>query len=267
MLRPHRMRQWESDVTATEFNSDVKPTEEEADSTPRSLSGLIWHRVKWIMLTLLGFVFLVHFYALWTGLLQPPVTANMVGSMITGQSLSYDPVPLERISPNLVYAVIAAEDSKFCQHNGLDLEAIKKAIAERKAGKRLRGASTISQQTAKNVFLWNGGGFVRKGIEAWMTLVIEHAWNKQRIMEVYLNVAEWGDGIYGAEAAAQTRFGKSAADLSTREAALLAAVLPNPNAWRVDPPGNYVAGRANTLQQRLAIVKRDGLADCVFPDN
>lgn len=266
MPPPHRMRFQDGDLTATDTDS-VKTMD--ADDPPTSHSGWagkVWRGLKWTGLALLGLVFLVHFYALWTGLFQPPLTANMAGSAINGQALKRDPVPLERISPNLVYAVIAAEDSKFCQHDGLDLDAIQKAIAERKAGGKLRGASTISQQTAKNVFLWNGGGFARKGLEAWMTLVIEHAWNKPRIMEVYLNVAEWGDGIYGAEAASQARFGKSAQDLSTREAALLAAVLPSPNKWRVDPPGQYVSGRASMLQKRMNVVKNDGLASCVLSD-
>ena len=215
---------------------------------------------------ILSVFFLVHVYALVVGVVQPVLTLNMTGSVLKGRTLSHDAVPLERISPNLVYAVIAAEDSRFCQHNGLDMEAIQKAIAERKAGGRLRGASTISQQTAKNTFLWNGGGFVRKGAEAWMTFVIEAVWGKARIMEVYLNIAEWGDGIYGAEAAAQARFGKPASELSTYEAALLASVLPNPNEWRVDPPGSYVAGRAGTIQSRMGVVRRDGLADCAFTD-
>ena len=229
-----------------------------ADRHPFRRAGM------WLLTALLSAFFLVHTYALLMGLVQPPITLNMAGSVLTGKSLQRDTVPLRRISPNLVYAVIAAEDSRFCLHNGFDLKAIQKAIEERKSGKRMRGASTISQQTAKNVFLWNGGGFARKGLEAWMTLVIEASWGKKRIMEVYLNVAEWGDGIYGAEAAAQARFGKPASELSTREAALLAAVLPNPNEWRVDPPGNYVAGRAGTLQQRMGVVRNDGLAACAL---
>ena len=229
-----------------------------ADRHPLRVAGM------WLLAGLLSVFFLVHTYALLMGLVQPPITLNMAGSVLTGKSLQRDTVPLSRISPNLVYAVIAAEDSRFCQHNGFDLKAIQQAIEERKSGKRMRGASTISQQTAKNVFLWNGGGFARKGLEAWMTLVIEASWGKKRIMEVYLNVAEWGDGIYGAEAAAQARFGKPASELSTREAALLAAVLPNPNEWRVDPPGNYVAGRAGTLQQRMGVVRNDRLAACAL---
>lgn len=220
--------------------------------------------LKWAGITALSGFILVHMYAMALSLIMPPTTANMVGSRLVGADIQRTPVPLERISPSLVRAVIAAEDSRFCEHGGVDFDAIQQALAERQAGGRLRGASTISQQTAKNVFLWNGGGFARKGAEAWMTLVGEQVWGKARMMEIYLNVAEWGDGIYGAEAAAQARFGKSAADLTAREAALLAAVLPSPNNWRLDPPSSYVSGRANTIQQRMAIVRRDGLASCVL---
>ena len=220
--------------------------------------------LKRLGLMLIGVVFVVHMYTLLLGLILPPTTLNMIGSALVGRDVQHRSVPLEEISPHLVRAVIAAEDARFCTHPGIDMDAINQALRERSAGGRLRGASTISQQTAKNVFLWNGGGFARKGVEAWFTLLIESFWGKERIMETYLNIAEWGDGIYGAEAAAQARFGVSAADLTPYQAALLASVLPNPNAWRVDPPGEYVAGRARTIQQRMSIVQRDGLDTCVL---
>lgn len=230
----------------------------------RNIRSFIWRWVKRSALALCGLVFLVHVYAILTVIMLPPTTLNMLGSTLVGRDVQRDGVSLERISPNLVRAVIAAEDSRFCQHDGIDFDAINQAIRERNAGGRLRGASTISQQTAKNVFLWNGGGFARKGAEAWMTIVIESFWGKARIMETYLNVAEWGDGIYGAEAAAQARFGVSASELTSRQAALLAAVLPNPNEWRLDPAGSYVSGRASTIQQRMGVVQRDGLDACVL---
>lgn len=179
-----------------------------------------------------------------------------------GTDLQKQWVPLEEISPHLVRAVIAAEDSRFCQHIGIDFTAIQTALEDNQAGGRRRGGSTLTQQTAKNVFLWNGGGYARKAVEAWFALYIDAIWPKHRILEVYLNIAEWGDGIFGAEAAAQARFGKSAADLTSYEAALLAAVLPSPNKWRVDPPGPYVRGRASTLQQRARVVANEGLARC-----
>jgi monofunctional biosynthetic peptidoglycan transglycosylase len=224
--------------------------------------ALSW--LKCIGFGLLAVILLVHVYALILWFAPVPVTLNMMGSVLVGETLDHRPVSLSKISPHLVRAVIAAEDSRFCQHKGLDIGAIRKAVAEHKAGGRRRGASTISQQTAKNAFLWNGGGIVRKAGEAWMTLVTETVWGKKRIMTHYLNIAEWGDGIYGAEAAAQRRYSKPANDLTLREAALLAAVLPSPNKWRVDPPGNYVSGRAGTIQQRMGIVSRDKLADCVL---
>lgn len=190
-------------------------------------------------------------------------TVNMV-LRPAGTTFRQKWVPLEQISPNLIHAVIAAEDTRFCAHDGIDFEAINAAIEDNKSGRRRRGGSTITQQTAKNVFLWNGGGYARKAVEAWFTLYIDTIWSKRRIMEVYLNIAEWGDGIFGAEAAAQARFGKPASQLSAREAALLAAVLPSPNKWRVNPPGSYVRTRAGTLQSRARSVKTQGLAACVL---
>jgi len=155
---------------------------------------------------------------------------------------------IDNISPTLVQAVIAAEDQKFTEHFGFDVQAIEKAqkYNERKNGKRIRGASTITQQTAKNVFLWRGTGwtrYLRKGFEVYFTFLLEIFWSKERIMEVYLNVAEWGDGVYGAEAAAQSCFGKSAHKLSAPESALLAAVLPNPRKWSAAQPTSYILRR------------------------
>lgn len=196
--------------------------------------------------------------------LPPPGTWVMLARGIDGESVRQNWKPLAEISPHLVRAVIAAEDSRYCLHAGVDVEAIRQAAEDnRKTGKR-RGGSTISQQTAKNLFLWNGGGYVRKGLEAWFTLVSETIWGKRRTMELYLNVAEWGDGLFGAEAAAQGRFGKSAKDLTKQEAALLAAVLPSPNKWRAVNPGPYVRGRAATIRKRMDIVRRDGLDQCVL---
>lgn len=212
-----------------------------------------------------GFL-IVALSVLWAGayrFVQPPVTLLMVQRDLGGEDVKRAWVSLDEISPHLVAAVIAAEDTRFCLHNGIDFDAIEDAVEEAENGKRLRGASTVSQQTAKNAFLWNGGGWFRKGVEAWMTTLIETLWPKRRVMEVYLNIAEWGDGYFGAEAAAQARFGKSAASLTKHEAALMAAVLPNPHKWRVDPPGPYVRGRAGTLRKRMDQVTRDGLDACV----
>lgn len=198
--------------------------------------------------------------------MAPTLTLTMLERQISGEEIRKDWVSLEAVSPHLLDAVIAAEDTKFCNHNGIDVESVQQALADAENGKGLRGASTISQQTAKNVFLFNGGGWVRKGVEAGMTIVIETFWSKKRIMEVYLNVAEWGDGIFGAEAAAQVRFGKSARALTKGEAALLASVLPNPHKWRVDPPGAYVRKRSRIIGTRMRQIKRDGLSTCVFDE-
>jgi monofunctional biosynthetic peptidoglycan transglycosylase len=152
-------------------------------------------------------------------------------------------VPLEEIAPSLGVAVIAAEDQNFTDHFGFDWQAIEKAVQHNEHSRRKRGASTVSQQTAKNLFLWNSRSWTRKGLEAWFTLLLEAGWSKRRILEVYLNIVEFGDGVYGAEAAAHTYFGKPAKRLTPSEAALLAAVLPNPRKFHANAPSDYLRGR------------------------
>jgi monofunctional biosynthetic peptidoglycan transglycosylase len=190
-----------------------------------------------------------------------PVTATMV---MDENGITKDWESLDNIDRNLVSAVIAAEDSRFCEHYGFDAEAIEQAIEERLAGTRERGGSTISQQTAKNVFLWQGGGFFRKGLEAWFTFWIETIWGKRRIMEVYLNVAETGIGTYGATAGSERYFGKSAARLSSDEASRMAAALPSPKKRSVKNPGGWLARHGNSIERRISIVRRDGLDACVY---
>lgn len=190
-----------------------------------------------------------------------PVTATM---MMDEHGITKDWESLDDIDRNLVSAVIAAEDSRFCEHYGFDAEAIEQAIEERLAGERERGGSTISQQTAKNVFLWQGGGFFRKGLEAWFTFWIETIWGKRRIMEVYLNVAETGIGTYGAEAGSQRYFNHSAARLSADEASRMAAALPSPKKRAVKGPGGWLARHGNSIERRIGIVRRDGLDACVY---
>jgi monofunctional biosynthetic peptidoglycan transglycosylase len=190
-----------------------------------------------------------------------PITATMV---MDDNTLSKDWEPLENIDRNLVSAVIAAEDSKFCAHNGFDAEAIEKAIKSNAKGGRLRGGSSISQQTAKNVFLWQGGGYFRKGLEAYFTFAIEKIWGKRRIMEVYLNVAETGIGTYGAEAGARRYFDHSAARLTHGEAARMAVALPLPKKREVIAPTGWLARHGRTVERRMAIVRRDGLDACVY---
>ena len=191
----------------------------------------------------------------------PPVTATM---LMDENGITKDWESLSNIDRNLVTAVIAAEDGKFCQHSGFDAEAIEQAIERNAQGGRIRGGSTISQQTAKNVFLWQGGGYVRKGFEAWFTFLIEHLWGKRRIMEVYLNVAETGIGTYGAEAGAQRYFNKSAANLSRIEAARMAAALPLPKKRSVTNPTGFTRRYGNTIAARMGVVRRDGLDACVY---
>jgi monofunctional biosynthetic peptidoglycan transglycosylase len=165
--------------------------------------------------------------------------------------LKYQWIPFNKVSSDLPIALVAAEDQKFPTHHGFDLQAIADALDEAEEGERLRGASTISQQTAKNLFLWNGRSFVRKGLEAYFTVLLEVTWPKRRILEVYLNIAEFGDGIYGAEAAARQFFGKSAAQLGARESALLASVLPNPKKLRADRPSPYVSRHAEWVERQV----------------
>ncbi|MEL6725338.1 MAG: monofunctional biosynthetic peptidoglycan transglycosylase [Pseudomonadota bacterium] len=218
----------------------------------------------WGVRFLAGLFVTVHIYALILFLAPVPGTANMAGRVLQGTPIYHTWTPIEEISPHLVRAVIAAEDTRFCQHSGVDVDAIRTALDERESKGRLRGASTLTQQTAKNVFLWNGGGVVRKAGEAWMAVFIDGFWGKERVLEMYLNVAEWGDGLYGAEAAAYGRFGKPASELTAFEAARLAAVLPSPNKWRVNPAGPYVRQRTRTIQARMNVVQRDGLDACVL---
>lgn len=194
----------------------------------------------------------------------PPTTLLMLARVIEGEGIDYRWRSLDRISPRLVEAVIASEDARFCSHRGFDMRAIEQAMERNRRGGRVRGGSTISQQTAKNVFLWPRRSWIRKGLEAGYTVLIETFWSKRRIMEVYLNVAEWAPGVYGAEAAAQYWFRKSAADLTASEAARLAAVLPSPRRYQAASPGPYVRRRAGRVQAAMGTVRGDGLAACVL---
>jgi monofunctional biosynthetic peptidoglycan transglycosylase len=172
--------------------------------------------------------------------------------------------PLEDISPALVRAAIAAEDGKFCDHDGFDWQAIQQAARRNARGQRVRGGSTISQQTAKNVFLTPSRNWLRKGLEAYFTVLIEALWPKRRIVEVYLNVVQFGPNVFGAEAAAEYYFHKPASQLTAFEAARLAAVLPDPEDWRVVGAGPYVAHRTGTIAARLRAVERDRSDACVW---
>jgi monofunctional biosynthetic peptidoglycan transglycosylase len=197
--------------------------------------------------------------------LPPPVTILMALRAIEGHGMDYRWRPLSQISPALVDAAVASEDGNFCSHHGFDFEAMEKAMKhnERRPN-RIKGGSTISQQTAKNVFLWPGRDYVRKGVEAGYTVLIETLWGKQRIMEVYLNVVEFGPGVYGAEAASQRFFHEDASQLSPAQAARLVAVLPRPLKWSAEAPGAYVAKRSRRIGGGIGTVREAGLADCVL---
>jgi monofunctional biosynthetic peptidoglycan transglycosylase len=173
----------------------------------------------------------------------PPTSAFMIEQRMAGVRVHYQWVPLERISPYAALAVISSEDQKFFEHWGFDLEAIADAVRENRSRSNPRGASTISQQVAKNLFLWPGKSYLRKGIESYLTLLMELLWPKQRILEVYLNIAEMGRGVFGVEAASRHFFGRAAAHLNIRQAATLAAVLPSPDHMRADRPSPYVQQR------------------------
>ena len=204
-------------------------------------------------------------WALAYRVLPVPMTSLMFGDSLFGNGIRYQWTPLERISPNLIRSVIASEDNEFCHHYGFDFGEIHDALQEAKNGGRARGASTISQQTAKNAFLWADHSWLRKGLEAYFTLLIETLWPKRRIMEVYLNIAQWGDGIYGAEAAARHWFHKPASRLSALEAARLAAILPNPEHWKASPAGPYVLSRSYTIMARAGSVDLGGDDRCARP--
>ena len=194
-----------------------------------------------------------------------PGTPQMALDAMTLQPVKYSWRSYEEISPYLARAVIGAEDQNFCSHHGFDWKGIEKAVKEheRHPGKQLRGASTISQQTARTLFLVSARSWIRKGLEAYLTVLIEALWPKKRILTAYLNLVDWGHGNYGAEAASEVYFGTDAAHLTRAQAARLAAVLPNPDHWRADRPGRYVAGRSAHLRGAATSVAVDGLDWCV----
>lgn len=210
----------------------------------------IWRWIGKIILILwLLSIFIVVLYKYVPVYYTPLMLSRTLGQVFQGEKIRMEHkwVPLEEISPYLIQAVVASEDNLFPEHNGFDVEQIKKAIDERKTGKRQRGASTISQQTAKNVFLLPVNSFIRKGFEAYFTLLIEWIWGKERIMEVYLNSIEMGNGIYGAEKIAQINFSKPARKLTAGESALIAATLPNPRKFNSARPSSYVVKRQSQI--------------------
>lgn len=231
----------------------------------RRRGGGFWRFVR----RLIGLVLIVAIVAppasvLVYKVVPPPITILMIDRLIQGQGMDYRWRSLAQMSPALPQAAVASEDARFCTHHGFDFTAIEKAMRnnERRPN-RIRGGSTISQQTAKNVFLWPGRDYVRKGIEAWYTVLIEAIWGKPRIMEMYLNVVEFGPGVYGAEAASERFFHKHASQLNVAEAARLIAVLPKPLSWDAGDPGRYVVRRTGHIDRAMGTIRNNGLADCV----
>jgi monofunctional biosynthetic peptidoglycan transglycosylase len=231
--------------------------------SPLDFVSVLLAVLKWTGITILTLFVLS---VLWVGayrFIDPPTTWLIASTKLSGTPIYRVPVRIEAISPRLWDAVIASEDQNFCSHDGFDREAIDKAIEHNKRSRRLRGASTISQQTAKNVFLWPGRNFVRKGFEVYFTVLIEALWPKRRIMEVYLNVIEFGRGVFGAEAASERFFHVPARNLSSRQAALLVAVLPSPGRMHAERPSSYVETRADVVVGRAYAMRSYGMSLCV----
>ena len=214
-----------------------------------------WRWTKRIFLVLLIAQFVYIILLKW---MDPPITITQLVSWVSGHGLKRDYVSADEISPNARLAVIASEDQLFVDHDGFDWKSIRKAMEyNKKKPGRVRGGSTISQQVAKNVFLWQGRSFIRKGLEVYFTFMIELIWGKERILEVYLNVIEMGDGIFGIERAANIYFNKSAKNLTQQESALIAACLPNPKRYKVKPPSRYVSARSRQIMQQMRFLAPD----------
>ena len=226
--------------------------------------SLLARLVGWIVKLILAFLVLSVLWVLAYRFINPPITITMIGDVVAGRGAHKDWMPIGQVDRDMGRAAIAAEDSKFCSHHGFDFEAIEDAAKRNASGGRIRGGSTISQQTAKNAFLWQGGGYARKGVEAWFTFLIEHLWGKRRIMEVYLNLAETGIGTYGVNAGSQRYFGHDASAMSATEAARIAAVLPLPKERGAIAPKGFTRRYGNTIASRIGVVGRDGLDACVY---
>jgi monofunctional biosynthetic peptidoglycan transglycosylase len=226
--------------------------------------GGIGRVIGWGLRLFFGFVILSLLWVILYRFVPPPYTFTMLGDTLSGRKVTRDWMPLSQIDNDMERAAIAAEDGKFCSHRGFDTDAIAAAMRNNASGRhRIRGGSTISQQVAKNAFLWQGGGYFRKGLEAWFTLLIETLWSKQRIMEVYLNIAETGIGTYGVNAGAERYFHKDASNLSRTEAARIAAILPLPKERDAITPQGFTRRYGNSIAARINVVARDGLDSCL----
>ncbi|NIZ12167.1 monofunctional biosynthetic peptidoglycan transglycosylase [Phaeobacter sp. HF9A] len=223
--------------------------------SPRAL----WLRLRrWVLRVGLGVLAFLFLLILLFSVVNPPITHTIWAEKRRLGEVDREWVPIEDIAPVLARSVVAAEDARFCEHWGFDVDAIRSAL---EAGAK-RGGSTLTQQVVKNVFLWQGRSWVRKALETFMTPVVEATWSKRRIVEVYLNVAEMGDGIFGADAAARHYFGVGPEALSPQQAALIAALLPNPKDRSATQPGKFMRKRARQIMDGAATIERDGRAAC-----
>ncbi|HHT22298.1 MAG TPA: monofunctional biosynthetic peptidoglycan transglycosylase [Bacteroidales bacterium] len=233
----------------------VKAKKPRSNSFWAKLRRLTWKLIMWFFIISIGWVILARFVPV---LVTPLMLIRSVEAIADGEKpkIVKKWVPIEEISPNMIQAVVASEDNLFMQHNGFSFKDIEKAIEHNKKGKRIRGGSTISQQTAKNVFLWPQRSWIRKGLEAYFTILIEFFWTKERIMEVYLNIIETGDGIYGVQAAAQTYFNKDAKKLTKSQSALIAVCLPNPRKFNPAKPSPYINRRKNQIVSLMGKIEK-----------
>lgn len=226
-------------------------------ATQKNKRGLVKKILRIILkTTVYSFLFSL-FYILFCKWINPPITITQIGSLIQGHGLHRKYVSYNEMNSNVKLAVIASEDQLFPDHNGFDFKSIQKAMKHNQKSKSLRGASTISQQVAKNVFLWQHGGYFRKGLEVYFTFMIETFWNKKRILEMYLNVAEMGEGIFGVEAASEHYFNRHAQDLSRKQSALIAACLPNPKGYTIKPLSAHVALRYPWILRQMNNLEKD----------
>lgn len=214
----------------------------------------MWKKIKklFFILILANILFIV-----WGKFFNPPITFTQIGGLLEYGKLKRDYISYGEMGTHVKKAVIASEDQAFFSHNGFDYKAIEKAMKHNEQGKKLRGGSTISQQTAKNVFLWQGRSWLRKGLEVYFTFMIELVWGKKRILEMYLNVVEMGEGVFGIEMAARKYFNKSAKSLTKQEAAMIAACLPNPKRYTVKPLSSYVSSRSQFVMRQMSNLQTD----------
>ncbi len=245
--------------------SAARPSSTLRKTAPRNRStrSPVRRVIGWIVKAALWFALISVLLVLLFRFVPPPITFTMIGDLIGGNGVTKEWKPLSEIDPNMPRAAIAGEDARFCLHHGFDFTAIASAAARNARGGRIRGGSTISQQTAKNVFLIQGGGYARKALEAYFTVLIETVWGKRRIMEVYLNVAETGIGTYGVEAGSIRYFGHGADRMSPSEAGRLAAILPLPKKRAAKAPRGFTRRHGNFITRRVGVVRNGGLDACL----